>query len=349
MRIVIVIASLFAFGLCSFHLHDSARTQPKETLSEYGFFKGKLSNLDPVESVVPYSVNTPLFSNYAEKARFVQIPEGSRVKYNDSASLEFPEGTFLIKNFYYPNDFRKPEKGRRIIETRLLLRDVSGWQAYPYIWNEEQTEAYYDPAGETIEVKFVNASGKKISTPYVIPNKNQCKGCHNSNDTFSPIGTSARQLNGEVDYPKTGRKNQLVHWQELGMLDVIPSDVPKLAVWNDETTGDINERARAYLDANCGHCHSRSGPANTSGLFLNITENDPGHLGVHKAPVAAGRGAGDLQYDIVPGDPGKSILLFRMNTTDPAIAMPEIGRELVHTEGIELIEEWIRKNTFVSN
>ncbi|HYG01529.1 MAG TPA: SO2930 family diheme c-type cytochrome [Chryseosolibacter sp.] len=349
MRLFVVLTSLLAFALCSFHLRDNARSTPKETLSEYGFFKGKLSDLNPVETVLPYSVNTPLFSNYAEKARFVQIPTGSKVTYNDTASLDFPVGTFLIKNFYYPHDFRKPEKGRRIIETRVLLRDESGWQAYPYIWNEEQTEAYYDPAGETIEVKFINASGKKITTPYVIPNKNQCKGCHHSNDTFTPIGTSARQLNGDMTYADVGRRNQLIYWQEIGVLNIIPETLPRLAVWNDENTGNINERARAYLDANCGHCHSRTGPANTSGLFLNIFENDPGHLGVHKAPVAAGRGAGDLQYDIVPGDPQKSILVYRMNTTDPAIAMPEIGRELIHIEGIELIEEWIRKNTFVSN
>jgi hypothetical protein len=119
-------------------------------------------------------------------------------------------------------------------------------------------------------------------------------------------------------------------------------------VWDDARTGDLNARARAYLEANCAHCHSRSGPASTSGLFLDIAEKDPAHLGVNKAPVAAGRGAGNLQFDIKPGDPEHSIMSFRMKTNDPAIAMPEIGREQVHKEGVALIEEWIRKNTFVS-
>jgi hypothetical protein len=112
------------------------------------------------------------------------------------------------------------------------------------------------------------------------------------------------------------------------------------------STGDLNARARAYLDVNCGHCHSRQGPANTSGLFLDIQEKNSSHLGVNKTPVAAGRGAGDLKFDIVPGQPQNSILIYRMKTNDPAIAMPEIGREQVHKEGVALIEEWIRKNSF---
>lgn len=314
----------------------------KDTLSAYGFFEGRLSDLKPSPSLIEYNLNTPLFSNYAEKLRFIKLPAGSKVNYNANEVFEFPEGTILIKNFYYPLDFRKPEKGRKIIETRLLVNQPDGWQAYPYIWNEQQTEAYYDPAGETKTISYVNLAGKKITTPYVIPNKNQCKGCHVRDEKLLPIGLSARQLNRELD----SKKNQLKHWLDIGLMDQLPESLPKLAVWNEETSGDLNSRARAYLDANCGHCHSRSGPASTSGLFLDINERDPTHLGVNKPPVAAGRGAGDNMVDIKPGDPHKSIIIYRMNTTDPAIAMPEIGREQIHKEGVELISEWIRKNTF---
>ena len=162
-----------------------------------------------------------------------------------------------------------------------------------------------------------------------------------------PIGTTARQLNRNLS--SENAMNQLQYWNSLGKLSKVPMQIPRLAVWDDETSGTLNDRARAYLDANCGHCHSAKGPASTSGLFLDIDEKDFGHLGVNKSPVAAGRGAGDLQFDIVPGQPHQSILLFRMNTTDPAIAMPEIGREQIHEEGVKLIEEWIRKNNFVSH
>lgn len=319
----------------------------KERLSEYGFFEGRLSDLQPAPGVYPYNVNTPLFSNYAEKARFFTLPAGTRLFYRDSAVLEFPVGSVLIKNFYYPRDFRRPEKGRMILETRLLVHESDGWQAYPYLWNDEQNEAYYDPAGELREVKYVNASGRKVSTTYAIPNKNQCKGCHLRNDKIVPIGPSAWQLNGSVDHLGKAR-NQLELWSSLGILEGMPGAdaVPAGVVWDDPATGTLNARARAYLDANCGHCHSRYGPANTSGLFLEVHETDPQRLGVRKTPVAAGRGAGNLSFDIVPGAPDKSILVFRMRTNDPAIAMPEIGREQVHAEGVALIEEWIRKNTF---
>lgn len=319
-----------------------------EKLSEYNFFEGHLADLRPAKDVFPYAVNTPLFSNYAEKLRFFKLPAGTRMTYRDSSVFDFPVGTVLIKNFYYPLDFRKPEKGRTLLETRLLVHEAAGWQAYPYIWDAEQTEAYYDPAGETREVRYVNSKGKKVVTPYLIPNKNQCKGCHISGDRLLPIGPSARQLNANAPGANI---NQLLHWSDLGLVENLPAgtDLPRAVVWDDPSTGSLNGRARAYLDANCAHCHSRRGSANTSGLFLDIYEDDASHLGVMKSPVAAGRGAGDMQYDIVPGEPDKSILVYRMRTNDPAIAMPEIGREQVHREGVALIEEWIRAGALVNH
>ena len=329
-------------ALVVFSFSSEEEIERKEKLSDFGFFKGKLSDLSPNNDVIPYSVNTPLFSNYAEKLRFLKVPENQRAVYNDSIAFDFPVGTILIKNFYYPNDFRKPGKGRKIIETRLLVNNPSGWEAWPYVWNEEQTEAYYDPAGEVRQIEYINANGKKVLTNYAIPNKNQCKGCHARNQTMKPIGLTARQLNSN------NTANQLTRL--AGVIDNLPPEplthAPRLAVWDDKTDGTIDDRARAYLDANCGHCHSKAGPANTSGLYLDIYEKDPSHLGVNKSPVAAGRGAGELQFDIVPGSPDKSILTFRMKTVDPAIAMPEIGREQIHKEGVELIEEWIRHNSF---
>jgi uncharacterized repeat protein (TIGR03806 family) len=337
------IPSIVAF----FSFRSNISVERKETLSAYGFFSGELAKLNPVEGVVPYNLNTPLFSNYAEKLRFIKLPEGAQASYNDTAVFTFPIGTVLIKNFYYPNDFRKPDKGRKILETRLLVNTDSGWEAWPYLWNDEQTEAFYDPAGEIKTITYVDRAGKKITTPYAIPNKNQCKGCHIKNKIMMPIGLSARQLNADFVFA-SGKQNQLKYWKEKGMLEGLNDTQasPKMAVWDDATTGNVNDRARAYLDSNCAHCHSKAGPANTSGLFLDIYEKDPTRLGVNKAPVAAGRGAGNLQFDIVQGQPQHSILVYRMKAIDPAIAMPEIGREQVHKEGVALIEEWIRKNTF---
>ena len=118
----------------------------KVKLSEYGFFVQPLAHLEPTDNVFPYELNSALFTDYALKKRFIYIPEGKHAKYHDKEVLEFPIGTVLIKNFYYDDNQLDGENGK-IIETRLLLHEESGWSALPYIWNEEQTDAHVDPAG----------------------------------------------------------------------------------------------------------------------------------------------------------------------------------------------------------
>ncbi len=311
-------------------------------LSQYGFFSGDPKEQRPANGIIPYDLSTPLFSDYAEKLRFVKIPDGESAAFNDSTVFDFPEGTIFIKTFYFPFDMRNASKGRRLIETRLLIKENGVWTAWPYIWKDDQSDAELDLAGELKTVKYTDASGKKKEHPYLIPNQNQCKGCHNSNEILLPIGPAARQLNHEKQYAD-GRKNQLLYWTSLKKLSGFNVADAKATgiVWNDETTGSLNERARLWLDINCGFCHQSQGPAGTSGLFLQYQEKDPLRLGIEKTPVAAGRGSGNRKFDIVPGHPYESILLFRMESDDPGIMMPELGRSVKHTEGIALIKKWI--------
>ncbi len=316
-----------------------------ETLSEYNFFTGKMAALIPADGIIPYDLNTPLFSDYAYKARFAKIPEGQKAVYNNTSVFDFPVGTVLIKNFFYPNDFRDESKGRKIMETRLLLHEEKGWKALPYIWNDEQTEAVLEVAGGRKEISWVHDDGSAKSIAYSIPNVNQCKGCHARGTEMFPIGLSARQLNREFAFAD-GKSNQLLKWRDAGILAELPehiSDCPKAPDWEDEGDGTVEQRARAYLDINCAHCHNALGPANTSGLFLDIHETDPTRLGVFKSPVSAGRGSGNHLYDVVPGKPEESITVFRMKSLDPGVMMPEMGRKLVHEEGVKAVEEWIRQ------
>ncbi|GAB3018918.1 SO2930 family diheme c-type cytochrome [Spirosoma pulveris] len=315
-----------------------------EKLSDYGFFTGNPVEQKPAAGVVPYALNTPLFSDYAEKLRFVKLPAGRSVAYNDSSVLNFPEGTTLIKTFYYPADFRNPAKGRRLMETRLLVHQASGWKAFDYVWNDEQTDAFLEVAGDTKTVSYIDADGQIQQHPYTIPNLNQCKGCHNRNEVMTPIGPSVRQLNGNLAYGSVGTENQLTHWQKAGMLAGLPSlaNCPKAPVWNDPQTGSLNDRARIWLDINCAHCHNPKGPAMTSGLNLSLTETDPTALGILKTPVAAGRGSGGHPYDIVPGKPEESILIYRLSSTDPGVMMPELGRKTAHRESLALLRDWIK-------
>jgi uncharacterized repeat protein (TIGR03806 family) len=342
-RIFLFLAILLA-GLAAFtDKKNPAATKPPDTLSAFGFFEGPIHHQVEASGVTQYSLQTPLFSNYAEKKRFIKLPPGESAVYNPNDVFALPVGTYLVKTFYYPIDFRDQLKGRKLIETRVMLKDEAGWQTWPYIWNDEQTEAYYDPTGETVPISYINEQGKKVSTNYLIPNKNQCKGCHLQNNEIVPIGIAARHLSNVMIDTDEGIKQQLLLWQEEGLLAGVPKDnVPANADWRD-TKQPLDARARAYLDINCGHCHRPDGPANTSGLFLHAQETNITALGIMKTPVAAGRGSGGRMHDIVPGKPEASILLFRMQTNDPGIAMPEIGREQLHNEGIALVREWIKQ------
>jgi uncharacterized repeat protein (TIGR03806 family) len=313
----------------------------KSKLSEYGFFTGDIKNLSPAEGVIPYALNAALFTDYAFKKRFIKFPAGTKANYNSDEVLDFPEGTVLIKNFYYPADFRKPEENIRVLETRLLLKESGTWKALPYIWNDEQTDAFLNVAGKNLDVTWTHHDGAVRTIKYSVPNMNQCKGCHLKGDAVMPIGPSARQLNGDHQYPE-GKMNQLIHWQELKVIEGMPSrtQVPQLASYDDGLVS-IDKRARAWLEINCAHCHRVDGPAKNSGLHLLASEKDLAKLGVGKAPVAAGKGSGGLLYDIVPGKPEESILQFRIESVHPGIMMPELGRSTMHEEGVELVRKWI--------
>lgn len=311
----------------------------KQKLSEYGFFVGKMKNLEPAPGVVEYALNSPLFSDYAFKKRFVKIPAGKKAAYHPTEVVDFPEGTILIKNFYYPADFRKPDGNRRILETRLLVLDSGAWKPFSYIWNEEQTEAVLEIAGKNIDVTWTHGNGQVRNVNYSVPNINQCKGCHLKGDKVMPIGPSARQLNGSM----SGRsKTQLIEWGENGMLAGLPDtkEIPHLVSYED-VSEPAHLRARAWLEINCAHCHRSDGPAKTSGLHLMADVSESNVLGVGKAPVAAGKGSGGRLYGIVPGKPQESILQYRIESTHPGIMMPEVGRKLVHEEGVALVRQWI--------
>jgi uncharacterized repeat protein (TIGR03806 family) len=318
---------------------DEVILAPKMHLSEYGFFNGNIADLKPIERVLPYEVNAPLFSDYAEKARFIYLPEGKMLQYDANRAFSFPVGAVIIKNFFYYNDASKIDQGRKIIETRLLIKEEKGWKALEYIWNNEQTDAHLEVTGATLAVEWMDKNHKKRKFEYIAPNQNQCKGCHSFDGQFTPLGTTARQLNKEID-----GVNQLAHWAKSGWLqvpdDFNPEKAPKLANYlAKEISAEV--AARSYLEGNCSHCHNPNGPASTSGMFLGIEENDPERLGIGKPPVAAGRGSGDRKYGIVPGKPEQSILVYRMESNDPGIRMPELGRQTAHEEGIALIKNWI--------
>lgn len=314
---------------------------PYETLSDYAFFVDNQSDLQPNERVLPYELITPLFSDYAHKARFVWMPDSVQATVNATGAVEFPDNAVLIKNFYYPADFQNPEHNRDIVETRLLMKVSGEWQAYTYVWDENQRDAKLNLVGDFRPVTWKDETGQRHEIEYVVPNKNQCKSCHNVNNDLLPIGPKVQNLNRSLAYAE-GEMNQLKKWTAVGMLAAEQNVAfPPVAQWDNPRSGTLQERALAYLDVNCGHCHRPEGPAHMSGLYLTADQTNRAKLGVCKTPVAAGKGSGGRKFGIAPGQPDSSILYYRMVSNDPGIMMPEFGRVIQHEEGIQLIREWI--------
>ena len=314
-----------------------ASKAPPTYLSEFGFFQD-MQNQIPSNEVHPYSLVNPLFSDYTDKLRFVYVPEGQKLTYQEDKVFQFPVGSTLIKTFAYLNT--QGDLEAQLLETRLLINTAQGWKAISYVWNKDQTDAKRSVAGATIPTTFIDNSGERVDVRYRAPNQNQCKECHQVNQVMTPIGPKARNMNKTLQYGSENI-NQLVYWAAQGWIESNLA-IDSMESYMDETA-TLNDRARAYVDINCGHCHIPGGSADTTGLYLNLTENTKEHLGIFKKPVAAGRASGNLKYSIVPGKPDESILLYRMKSLDPGIMMPESGRALADEKGINLISEWINQ------
>lgn len=335
---IIASASVFAEPI----VVDKAMPLPRK-ISEFNLFADNQAQA-PNEGVVAYDLSTPLFTDYALKDRFIHVPAGTSAAYNETEVFEFPVGTVIAKTFSYPADMRKPTENLRRIETRILWHRENGWVALPYLWDDTATDAKLAVAGARVPVSWVHTDGETRSIDYLVPNMNQCKLCHENQGKLGPIGPKARYLNKNYAYPE-GPVNQIDKLVSVGFLGGAPekaADRPQPVYWDDPHSGTLAERARTYLDINCMHCHNPKGPAFTSGLDLTYFEQAAHRIGIYKPPVAAGRGSAGLKFGIVPEHPEQSILLARMESLDPGVMMPQLGRGMVHQEGIALIAEWIK-------
>ena len=338
--------------------------QPPARLGDWGVVLADGQYFELNDGVVPYTLNTPLFTDYALKLRTVWMPDGASASYAAEGPMEFPVGTIISKTFHYEkaegfNDstFRVLKVDREssldtdgrlrlenyvLVETRLLVRYDDGWKALPYVWNKAQNEAFLEVAGDIRKMAHVD-SGTTEEFIYVVPDANQCAGCHVTNHASKQlrlIGPKAWQLNRNYDYGGI-TANQLEYWEDSGRLTGLPNHRPTGVNWFEPGDATLEQRARAYLDINCAHCHNEAGAADTSALDLDLNTPVGRDFGICKPPVAVGRGSGDRPYDIYPGRAEESILLYRMQRTEPDIAMPELGRSTVHIEGVALLHDWI--------
>ncbi len=288
----------------------------KSFLSEYNIFEGSMSELKPTDSFHEFELRSALFTDYAKKQRLINIPKGFQMEMVGDDLPIFPDSTILVKTFYYNNDDRFPEKGNRIIETRILIKVEGIWNTATYVWNSSQTEATLNHTGQDLFVEWITLSGNKRSTTYHIPNQRECAICHQKDFKLSPIGPKMRNLNRDITHNNL-EINQLEHFNNLGLIENLQSNtIGSLPAYSNQNESLAN-RARAYLEVNCAHCHNPYGfeDAASENMDLRFTTS------LSQSGMIQNRN--DIIEVIESGE------------------MPFIGTTLPDDNGIELIVEYI--------
>jgi uncharacterized repeat protein (TIGR03806 family) len=283
-------------------------------LSDYRIFQGDPVKLIPGNGFYMYELATGLFTDYAEKQRLIKLPEGAKVTAVDDGILQFPNGTILVKTFYYFNDKRDESKGKRLIETRLLIKNNGQWHAGTYVWNKEQTEARLVTGGVNTPVTWLDDNARHRTISYRIPSTKDCATCHNTGNSIIPLGPKVRNMNIDV-LRNNNSINQLKYLQNAGIMHPAdPSRFGKLPAWQNSSYS-IEDRARAWLEVNCAHCHSENGSCARSPLRFS--------------------------WEIPFNDTRIAAKKNRIVSMISKGRMPRIGTTMVDEEALALIKSWL--------
>lgn len=279
----------------------------------------------PAAGLVPFGVNAALWSDGADKERFLAIPDGQTITAKPDGDFEFPIGSVLMKTFSF---------GGKRVETRLFVRHEDGdWGGYSYEWDDAQKDATLLPSGKTKQL----ASGN----PWSFPSRSDCMRCHTA-AAGRALGPELGQLDGDFVYASTNRvANQIKTLEHIGVLAA--GKTPDQIVEYPPPFGDapIEARARAYLHSNCGGCHRPEGGAARSSLDLRFATSFADTKACGQEPLLDDLGIANAKI-VAPGSPDTSVLSRRMHATD-AKRMPPLGRHLVDPQGTALIDDWIRQ------
>ncbi|WP_298898025.1 fibronectin type III domain-containing protein [uncultured Psychroserpens sp.] len=288
------------------------------TLSELNLYGAEsLDVLRPTTYGFQYELSTALFTDYAHKQRFMVLPQGEKLTYDGEGLPLFPDNTVIVKTFYYNNDERDLSLGRKIIETRVLIKINGSWETGDYKWNDEQTEAFLDPNGSIVPITYIDADGDTNNVNYQIPSDTDCFTCHRIGDDKTPIGPKMRTLNFNVS-----GLNQLQSLINSNLIDGLtdPSSVSVLPKWDDDVNYTLEERARAYFDVNCAHCHIEGGLCEVQSTLR-------------------------LDYERAFADSNiqsrRNSIINRVSNYNQGFSMPLNGTTMVHDEGIALILEYL--------
>lgn len=323
-RIIIVTSLIIAAMIAAVYLPGSAYGTSTAQyagvllprISDYKIFTGEPVALTPGNGFQLYELATGLFTDYAEKQRLIKLPAGKTIVAVNDGLPHFPDSTILVKTFYYFNDKRNVSKGKRLIETRLLVKNNGQWLAGTYVWNEEQTDAVLVSKGAATAVSWIDENATTRNITYRIPAPKDCASCHNSNNLMMPAGVKVRNLNRDV-VRNNATVNQLQYLQHAGVLS--PVDAARftsLPDWQNEKF-TITERVRAYFEMNCAGCHNDKGSCARSPLRFGW-----------EIPLADTRIENKKDRIISMMEKGR---------------MPRIGTTIVDAEALALIKKYLQQ------
>lgn len=318
-------------------LSGEAHPQPPATLSATGAFSD-LATLTPRTGLMPYDLVQALWSDGADKKRWLAIPndgspdsEAEQIGFSENGPWDFPVGSVLVKHFEFA--------GRRL-ETRFMVKGSDGRTfGFTYRWRADHSDADLLP-GPAVDATIALPGGGNLLWHF--PGRVECFECH-TDASGIVLGPKTRHLHRDLFYPVTGRTaNQIETLADLDFFRNRPesSAIPDLfaaANLNDESES-LDRRARSYLDINCSHCHLPGGPTQAQ---FDARLTTPPHLQnlININPV---NGLGYVDPRLVkPGVPAESVLPFRMGTLDTCCAMPPIAKNAVDADAVRVITQWI--------
>ena len=306
-------------------------------------------NRIPASGLIPYLPNTPLWSDGAAKSRYLAVPNhggpltsDEQINFLATNTWTFPAGTVFVKNFDLVVNQTNASVPLRRLETRLLVRDINGGvYGVTYKWRADNSDADLLSSSLNEAILITNATGVSTQTWYY-PSPSDCLTCHTPMANYV-LGVNTRQLNGNLTYPATGiTDNQLRTLNRLGLFNPAfnEANITNYSMLSSLTnlSASLQQRARSYLDANCAQCHQPGG----SGITFDARYDTPlAQQHLTNYPAAFAIGISDHACIVKAGDIWRSTLLNRINTNDPAIKMPPLARNLIDTNAVQIITDWI--------
>lgn len=317
-------------------------------LSETGVFTNTPA-MTPVPALIPYDVNTRLWSDGAVKTRYFAVPNqgapytpNNQITFSPTGEWTFPVGTVFVKTFELATNEANPNSLRRL-ETRLLVRDTNGAvYGVTYKWRADGSDADLLTGSLNEEIPITTASGGTRTQTWYYPGPSDCLRCHTAAAHYV-LGVKSRQLNRDLTYPSTSQTdNELRTLNQVGLFNPAINEVdipsyPKMSAITNQSAS-LEDRARSYLDANCAQCHrpGGSGPTFDARYDTPLTNQN-----IINAVLAKGNLGYDNARVVVPKDLYRSVLWDRINTTNDAVKMPTLARSLIDSNAVQVIGDWI--------